>query len=66
MEEWIAIENENMLFQGKEKEKILQEKERLLQEKENERQFQLKMKELEMQDKTKSASLPVDPTDILM
>ena len=33
-----------------------------MEEKENERQFQLKMKELEMQDKTHSTTLPLDPT----
>ena len=44
-----------MLFQDKENERLLQEKEneRLLQEKEKKRQYNLRIKELEMQDKLK-------------
>ena len=57
------IEKENLLYKKKKKKRnghlrLLQEKKRLLQEKENERRFQLKMKELEMSDETKSAPLP--------
>ena len=54
-----------MLIQEKNITDWYHEKERLLQEDERQFQLELELKEIEMQDKTKPVSLPLDPEKLL-